>query len=344
MNARERLSRRSFLQRTAAATVAITAAGIAGPLRRDAAAQNGDYELVCAYDGVRVRNAPGLSGAIIGVVNTGDIVSVTGETSPVDGYSWVPVFVHGQNINGYVAGEFFSNASGPTGWIRGTSVIVTSDNVNLRSGAGLGYSVVGNFDAHTPGIVNDGPRAADGYDWYNITISGSTGWMAAAFLVVGYVDGPQPDTGQFGIGSYVRPTDPLNMRSGPGTNNAVIRVIGPDDIATVVGGPQTVGMYAWYQIELWDQAATTGWVAGAYLEGARFEPTGARHEVVDGPLNLRESGSLGARVITTLPTGTVMVIADASFVTNDGYTWMQVYLERDTSVRGWVAMGFSVEI
>ncbi len=56
-------------------------------------------------------------------------------------------------------------------------------------------------------------------------------------------------------------------------------------------------MYAWYQIELWDQAATTGWVAGAYLELARFEPTGSRHEVTDGPLNLRESGSLGAAVI-----------------------------------------------
>lgn len=324
--------------------MAITASGIAIPRRRDAFAQNGDYELVCAYDGVRVRNAPALSGSIIGVVNTGDVVSVTGETSSADGYSWVPVFVHGLAINGFVAGEFFTNASGSTGWIRGTSVVVTSDNVNLRSGAGLGYSVVGNFDAHTSAIVNDGPRPADGYDWYNITIAGMTGWMADAFLVVGYVDGPVPGSGQFTIGAYVRPTDPLNLRSGAGTGNSVIKVISPSDTATVIGGPQTVGMYAWYQIELWDQAATTGWVAGAYLEVARFEPTGSRHEVTDGPLNLRESGSLGAAVVTTLPTGTIFVISDASFVSSDGYTWMPVYLENDQSVSGWVAMGFSVEI
>lgn len=68
----------------------------------------------------------------------------------------------------------------------------------------------------------------------------------------------------------------------------MITVISPDDIATVVGGPQTVGMYTCYQIELWDQTATTGWVAGAYLETARFQPTGTRHEVADGPLNIRE--------------------------------------------------------
>ncbi len=343
MHAHDRFSRRLFLRRGAAAALVIPVIAT-GPRVHNVLAQNGDYQLVCNADGVRVRNAPALSGAIIGVVNTGDVVSVTGETISADGYSWVPVFVQGQAINGYVAGEFFSNASGSTGWIRGTSVIVTSDNVNLRSGAGLGYSVVGNFDAHTPAIVNDGPRSADGYDWYNITISGTTGWMADAFLVLGYVDGPTPDTGQFTIGTYVRPTDPLNLRSGPGTDNGVVKVISPTDTATVVGGPQTVGMYAWYQVELWDQAATTGWVAGAYLELARFEPTGSRHEVVDGPLNLRESGSLGAAVIRALPTGTIFVIADASFGSSDGYTWMQVYLESDPSVRGWVAQGFSVEV
>lgn len=324
--------------------MAITAGGFAIPPLRNAAAQNGDYELVCAYDGVRVRNAPGLSGSIIGVVNTGDVASVTGPTTYADGYSWIPVFVHGLAINGYVAGEFFTNASGSTGWFRGTPLHVTSDGVNLRSGAGLGYAVIGNFGTGTNATVNDGPRSADGYDWYNIDIDGMTGWMAADFLAEGYTANPVPETGQFTIGEYVRPGDALNLRTAPGTDNPVIMVIYPEDTATVVGGPQTVGMYAWYQIELWDAAATTGWVANPYLEHARFEPTGSRHEIIDGPLNLREWGSLSAPVITTLPTGSVVVIANASMTSADGYTWMEVYLESDTSVHGWIAKGFSVEI
>ena len=344
MNAPSRFSRRSFLLRSAAATLAFTGSTVAIPRLATVLAQNGDYELICTSDGVRVRSAAGLNGSIIGHVNAGDVVSVTGQTIFADGYNWVPVFVHGSGINGYVAGEFFTNASGSEGWFRGTPVYVTSDGVNLRSGAGLGYSVIGNFNFGTSAVVNDGPRSADGYSWYNITIDGLTGWMAADFLAQGYVDGPTPGTGQFQIGAYVRPTDALNLRTGAGTGNSVIKVIYPDDIATVVGGPTTSGMHAWYQIELWDQAATTGWVAGVYLETARFEPTGARHEVVDGPLNLREWGSLSAPVITTIPTGDVFVIADASFGSADGYTWALVYLEGDPSVTGSVAMGFSVEI
>lgn len=344
MNAHGRFSRRSFLTRSAAATLAFAGGAVALPSLRDAVAQNGDYELVCTSDGVRVRNAPTLSGNVLGHVNTGDVVSVTGQTSYADGYSWIPVFVHGLAINGYVAGEFFTNSSGSTGWFRGTPVYVTSDGVNLRSGAGLGHSVIGNFNYGTNAIVNDGPRSADGYGWYNITIDGLTGWMASDFLAEGHTDGPIPGVGEFRIGAYVRPDSALNLRSGPGTGNSVLKVIYPEDTATVVGGPQTAGGYTWYQLEMWDQAATTGWAAGEYLEGARFEPTGARHEVVDGPLNLRQGPSLGDAVIATLATGSVFVIADASFVSHDGYTWMQVYVEDDPSVHGWVAQGFSVEI
>lgn len=310
----------------------------------DAGAQAGDYELVCTSDGVRVRNAPTLSGNVIGHVNTGGVVSVTGQTVYADGYSWVPVWVHGTNLNGYVAGEFFRNASGSTGWFRGTPVHVTSDGVNLRSGAGLGHGVIGNFNSGANAIVNDGPRSADGYGWYNITIGGLTGWMAADFLAEGHTNGPIPGVGEFRIGAYVRPDSALNLRSGAGTGNSVIKVIYPQDTATVVGGPKTAGGYTWYQLEMWDQAATTGWAAGEYLEGARFEPTGSRHEVVDGPLNLRDGSGLNARVIRTIPTGTIIVIANASFTSVDGYTWMEVYLEDSPSVRGWVAKGFSVEI
>lgn len=316
---------------------------MATPLLRTGIAQQGDYELVSDYNGVRVRSRPGLSGAIIGVVNAGGVVSITGQTVMTDGYSWIPVWVHGTNISGYVAGEFFRNTSGSQGWFRGTPVFVNTDGVNLRAGAGLGYRVIGNFSYGTFATVNDGPRQADGYAWYHITIDGLTGWMAANFLTMGYVDGPSPGPGQFAIGSNVRPTTSLNLRTNPGTGSSVVTTMAPTVIATVIGGPQASGGYSWYRLELWDQGKTTGWAAGAYLEGARFEPTGARHKVTDGPLNLRAWGGLGAPVTRSLPTGTIFVIADASMVSADGYTWAHVYLESSSSVRGWVALGFSVE-
>lgn len=340
MNHLRQFSRRSFLRRSAAATLAITAGGIAIPQLRDAAAQNGDYELVSTADGVRVRNAPSLSGTVLGHVNTGDVVSVTGETAYADGYSWIPVFVHDLAINGYVAGEFFQRPGGDSGWIRGTPVYVTSDNVNLRAGAGLGYKIIANFDAWTPAFVNDGPTSADGYSWYNIAIGGTTGWMAADFLAEGQLDGPSG----WAPGSYVMTQTALNLRSGAGLAHGIIDTYSSGQTATILRGPTSADGYSWYQVEVWDPASTIGWFAGEYLEMARFEPTGARHEVVDGPLNLRSGASLDAAVITTLPTGSVFVIADASFAQADGYTWMSVYVEENPSLTGWVAQGFSVEI
>jgi uncharacterized protein YgiM (DUF1202 family) len=326
--------------------LAITGGGLGLLQIGNAGAQAGDYELVCNSDGVRLRAEPGLSSNVIGSIRSGDVVNVTGVTVFADGYGWVPMFVQRTGQSGYAAGDFFDRAGGGSGWIRGTPVHVTSDGVNLRSGPGLGYAVIGNFSTGTNAVVADGPRSADGYSWYNILHDDYNGWMAADFLAEGYSGspGPSPSPGKFPIGAYVRPTGALNLRTGAGTGNSVIRVIDGDDIATVVGGPQVSGGYTWYQIELWDQAATTGWAAGEYLEGARFEPTGARHQVVDGPLNLREWGSLSAPVIRTLANGTIMVIADASFTKADGYTWMLVYLEADPSVTGRVATGFSVEI
>lgn len=63
MRTHDRISRRLFLRRGAAAAQVIPAI-VAGPHLRDVLAQNGDYELVCAYDGVRVRALPSLSGTI----------------------------------------------------------------------------------------------------------------------------------------------------------------------------------------------------------------------------------------------------------------------------------------
>lgn len=219
---------------------------------------------------------------------------------------------------------------------------VTSDNVNLRSGAGTGNAVIGSFSSGTNAMTNAGPTQGNGYSWYNITIDGLTGWMVADFLAYG-TDGRPDPRGGFAIGAYVRPIRSLNLRSGPGTDNAIIATYERINVATVLDGPQSGGAHLWYNVDMWDDG-NVGWFAGELLELARFEPTGGRHRILDGPLNLRSSGSLGASVVTTLATGDIVVISDASFVTADGYTWMPVYLEDDPDVTGWIAQGFSEEI
>lgn len=323
-------------------TLALAGAGAAIPSVKNVMAQAGDYELVCNADGVRLRTDPGLSSTVIGSVNAGDVVSVTGETIFAEGYGWMPVFVHRTGQNGYVADEFFERPDGGTGFFRGTPVHVTSDNVNLRAGAGTNFKILANFSTDTNAVVNDGPVSGSGYTWYNIMVGGTTGWMAADFLAEGHVN--DGTAGEWAPGSYVMTSTALNLRSGAGLGHSVVKVSPVGEAATVLTGPTSADGYAWYQVELWDAAATIGWFAGEYLEAARFEPTGARHRVFDGPLNLRSGASLDASVVTALPTGTIVVISQATFASADGYTWMPVYVEDNPRLVGWIAQGFSEEI
>lgn len=56
-------------------------------------------------DGVNVRSDASTSGTAVTAVNTGDVVTVTGEPVEADGYSWYPVRLE-DGTEGWVVGEF----------------------------------------------------------------------------------------------------------------------------------------------------------------------------------------------------------------------------------------------
>ena len=59
----------------------------------------------------------------------------------------------------------------------------------------------------------------------------------------------------------------LNLRSGPGTTNAILLSMPCGTQVTVVGGPSS----GWWNVK---DAATTGWASGSYLvPDARFDPS-----------------------------------------------------------------------
>jgi len=330
------LSRRAFLQRATFAAVAAAAVAPRSLIARLAASRNDDIELVCTSDGVRVRDDPGLASNVVGFVNAGDIVNQTGDPVDADGYRWLPISVQrDRNLVGWSAADFFE--PGGTGlWVAGTKVHVTSDDVNLRNGPGLGYGVLATFDTNTNGAIMGGPQFASGYTWYNLGIGGMQGWMAQTYLAEGHVG----DSSTFPAGAWVWTTTDVNLRTGPGLGYGILTTYAMHEAATVISGPTAADGYTWYGIEMADDR-NFGYMAGEYLDDAPTEPTGQRRQVVDGPLNLRESPDTSANIIMSLATGEVVVIRDASFVSNDGYTWGNVYWERNPDVIGWVAREFT---
>lgn len=263
MNSMNRYSRRILLRTGTGAGIA-TALGFAFPAPgvRRALAQNGDTELVCNSNGVRIRRNAALSGAVIGSLSSGAVVNVIGDPVTRDGYTWLNISPQGnRNLNGWAAAQFFGEPSGG-GWAIGTNVVVATDTLNLRADPGIRGRVVRSARNGTHAVTRTAAVSRDGYTWYGVTL---------------------------------------------------------DD-------------------------GTRGYFAGEFLEVARSEPTGDRLRVVDGPLRLRESPGLNGSVLTTLSTGAIVVIADASSVRQDGYLWRYVRVESNPNLIGWIADGFTERI
>ena len=246
----------------AAGTGLAAAAGVAsgGSLLSRAMAQAGDTELVCNTNGVRIRKAPGLNGAVIGSLSSGAVVNLIGDPVSRDGYTWLNISPQAnRNLNGWAASQFFTTSQGGFGI---GAEVVTTDSVRLRRQAGLGGAVIRTVPRGTHAVIRWAPISRDGYTWYGVILDDST----------------------------------------------------------------------------------EGFLAGEFLTYARVEPTGGRHRVVNGPLRLRKNPGLNSSVLASLPNGTIVVVADASAVRQDGYLWRYVRLESKPSVIGWIADGFTVAI
>ncbi|MCA9859593.1 MAG: SH3 domain-containing protein, partial [Thermomicrobiales bacterium] len=180
-----------------------------------------------------LRSGPGTSYSVIELLAVGDYVEVLDGPFSANGYKWWEVYVDATGSVGYVAGVFLSVvSSGP--FAIGDTVYVTSDGLNVRSGAGTGYSIIDVLSYGTNGYIIDGPVSANGYVWYEMEYVGGAyaGWVASDFLAL------VTSGGGFAIGDTVYVTsDTLNVRSGPGTSYSLEDVITYGTNGLVIDGP-----------------------------------------------------------------------------------------------------------
>jgi uncharacterized protein YraI len=214
----------------------------------------------------------------------------------------------------------------------GATAVVNQGPLNLRSGAGTGYSVIEVLSEGAYVEVLDGPYAANGYKWWEVYVDGSknTGFVAGVFLTV-------VSSGPFSIGDTVYVTsDSLNVRSGPGTGYSVIDVITYGTNGLIVDGPVTANGYVWYEIE-YVGGTYAGWVASDFLglvSTGGFS-IGDTVYVTSDTLNVRSGPGTGYSVIDVIVYSTNGLILDGPVYAN-GYTWYEIDYVGGTS-SGWVA-------
>lgn len=133
-------------------------------------------------DSLNVRSGPGTGFSVIDTITYGTNGLIIDGPVTADGYVWYQIEYVGGTYNGWVASEFLA-LENTGGIVIGDFVYVTSDFVNVRTGAGTGYAIESTLSYGTEAYVIDGPVFADGYTWYQIEYSGGyVGWAAGEYL------------------------------------------------------------------------------------------------------------------------------------------------------------------
>ncbi len=214
----------------------------------------------------------------------------------------------------------------------GDMFVTIRPGVRLRSGPGLGFSVLASLPmgATVERLASGG--MADGYEWATVRVasSGKTGFVVGTFLA------PIPSDG-FQLGQMVHVEaggGRGNLRSGPGTGYQVVSKLSSGTTGTIKDGPVETNGHFWYKVSFGD---VTGWIVTAVLApGAGSDRAWVR--VANGSLNVRKHPGLNGQILGHVSAGATGFVTTDMPQEADGYVWVNVQFNR--GLRGWVASAF----
>jgi hypothetical protein len=213
----------------------------------------------------------------------------------------------------------------PPSFAVGDRIQVADGPLNVRSQPTISGTWVAELATGTQMCVTGGPQSADGYTWYQINASGTTGWVAGNFCSLVAANGcgtssgptPIPSTGWV-VGDVLVTTDiGVRLRSSPSTTGGIIYDGVPNGTQGVmVGGPVTADGYTWYQ---WDTRYGRGWSASAWMA----ETTAYTNRIANPTADSSLTSIFANQTSTTLSRVTVnsnyrVKVANAGSVSQEG--------------------------
>ncbi len=188
---------------------------------------------------VNVRSGAGNSYSVLTVMKSGTTTASLGTSG-----NWTKVNVNGKT--GYVYSKYLTSGStSSTPSNSGTqsvskTVYISASSLNVRSGAGTSYSVIGNLKKGNSASV-----VASTNGWYKIKYGSGYGYISSKYTTSSALTtnttNVAPTTS---ANKTVYTTTSLNVRSGASTSYSVVGVLGSGKAASVVG---TSG--SWYKIK-----------------------------------------------------------------------------------------------
>ena len=178
-----------------------------------------------------------------------------------------------------------------------SAATMTGDYVNLRSGAGTNYSIIGSLSSGELVTVLDDSNP----DWVKVqTSSGAIGYCSKEFVKTLSSDNEAEELVGTLTGNYV------NLRAGAGTGHAVIGMLYLNDEVTVLDDSDA----NWAKIRTKD--GQEGYCSKEYLHIAKKGETAQETAVTTDALNLRSGAGTDYHVKTVLSKGTTVTVLDNS--------------------------------
>jgi hypothetical protein len=152
----------------------------------------GERARVIARDGVRLRSEASREAAVVAQLPVSSLVQVVDGPFVADGFFWWRVKVVGSDQTGLVAegwqdAAYLEVAGHEPALVdraprAGDTVEVVIQNLNLRQEPSVSATKITTLDLGIRMTVQQGPQAADGFQWYKVRteVGDLTGWAAVA--------------------------------------------------------------------------------------------------------------------------------------------------------------------
>jgi len=246
---------------------------------------NNSFIEVFAEDDIRVttadlnlRSGPGTEYSVIAVMPKGTRVTVLSVSG-----SWAKV-IYGSK-EGYAHTAYMTKVT--------TQTMVTTANLNMRTGPSTSYSVIR--------VIPNGAEVkviSTANGWARVIYAGSEGYASLSYLKT---PSTVPSTGE----TIMVTTANLNMRTGPSTSYSIIRVIPNGAEVRVLSTAN-----GWARVVY---GGSEGYSSLSYLKLKDTLPsTGETIMVTTGNLNLRTGPSTSYSIIRVIPSGAEVKVLSTS--------------------------------
>ncbi len=204
----------------------------------------------------------------------------------------------------------------------------TAGNVNVRSGAGTEYRVLGTAAKNSElSYLDEAKTDKNGVVWYRVRLNARTvGWVCSKYCAMYACDTTVEVTG-----------GEVHLRRTPSLNGTVLATMKQGDKLTYLNETSTDNRgVTWYYVSA---NGKTGWISSRYAKlttGGSDEYKVA--EITGDQVYLRGSASLNGRILDTLYKGSTPLYLNESKQDSRGVTW---YYVRANGGAGWVSSKYA---